>query len=61
MRVKSEDILKPGAKLETRLIDFNDPEVKKLIAYSKREQRKLRRMSEWTQEKQDMLSLVITI
>lgn len=61
MTVKSEDILKPGAKLVVEKIDFNDPEVKKLFENTKREQQRIKRSMRWTQKKQDALRLVITI
>lgn len=41
MKIRSEDILKPGAKLEAVKIDFNDPEVKKFIKQSKALQRQI--------------------
>jgi hypothetical protein len=43
MKVKSEDILKPGAKLIVEKIDFNDPEVKKLLDQTRRYQEAIKR------------------
>lgn len=37
-RLKRSDILKKGAKLKVRRIDFNDPEVKKIMENAKRRQ-----------------------
>ena len=50
MRIKSEDILKPGAKMVVTEIDFNDPEIKKLFADTKRRQHKLKLMCGWRYE-----------
>lgn len=63
MKIKSEDILKPGVKLETVIIDFNSEEVKKFLANSIKEQKKIGRMHprNWTQKQWDMLNNVITI
>lgn len=61
MKVRSEDILKPGAVLKVEKIDFNDPEVKKLFDDTKREQKRIKKLMRWTQKKQDALSRVITI
>lgn len=44
MRVETKDILKPGAVLFTEIVDFNDPEVRKIWNDTRREQRKLLRM-----------------
>lgn len=44
MRVKTEDILKPGAVLVAKIVDFNDPTVRKFWNDTRREQRKLLRM-----------------
>jgi hypothetical protein len=44
MRLKVEDILKPGAKLETGIVDCTDPEIKKLFMQTKREQEKILRL-----------------
>lgn len=43
MRVKTEDILKPGAVLKVEVIDFNDPEVRKLWNDTIRAQKQLLR------------------
>lgn len=59
MRVKSEDILKPGAVLRTELIDTNDPEIKAMLKAHKAACKKLRRR--WTQKDYDNLRKVITI
>lgn len=45
MKVKSEDILKPGVELKVIKIDFNDPEVKRQIAVHHAECRKLNRIN----------------
>jgi hypothetical protein len=58
MKVKAEDILKPGAVLEVRKIDFNDPEVRAFVEYAKREQRKILRYKIVTRK---TLDAVITI
>lgn len=42
MKVPSEKILKPGAKLDVVVIDWNDPDNKKLIANVKRRKKKRR-------------------
>ena len=39
MKVKSSDILKPGAKLEVKLIDFNDPEIKRFVEEALKQQK----------------------
>jgi len=49
-RLKAEDILKPGAVLEVKLIDFNDPEIKKLFAETKRRQLELNSLRGWRYE-----------
>ena len=59
MRVKSEDILKPGAVLRSTCIDFSDPEIKAMLKAHKKACRKLTRR--WTQEDYDNLRKVITI
>jgi hypothetical protein len=59
MRVKSEDILKPGAVLRTEKIDFNDPEIKAMLKAHKKACQKLNHR--WTQEDYDNLRKVITI
>ena len=59
MRVKSEDILKPGAVLRTCEIDFNDPEIKAMLKAHKKACKKLTRR--WTQEDYDRMRQVITI
>jgi len=49
-RVKAEDILKPGAVLEVKEIDFNDPEVKRIFAAHHEEIRKLKLIRGWRYE-----------
>lgn len=44
MRLKSEDILKPGAVLMVDKVDVNDPEIKKMLRDLKKRQKKLIRM-----------------
>lgn len=44
MKLKVEDILKPGCVLEAKKIDFNDPNVRKLWAATRREQKKLAKL-----------------
>lgn len=39
MKLKIEDILKPGAKLQPREIDFNDPEIKAYLKNVQKEQK----------------------
>jgi hypothetical protein len=39
-KLKSSDILKPGAKLKARILDFNDPEVKRMLDAVMEEKRK---------------------
>ena len=41
MKVPSEKILRPGAVLKVKLIDFSDPEVKRFVERSKEIQRRL--------------------
>ena len=38
MKVKSEDILKPGTVLKVEKINFSDPEVKTFVEESKKKQ-----------------------
>lgn len=59
MKVKLEDILKPGAVLRTEKIDFNDPEIKAMLKAHKLACKKLQRR--WTQEDYDNMRKVITI
>jgi len=59
MKVKSEDILKPGAVLRTELIDYNNSEIKAMLKAHKKACRKLTRR--WTQKDYDRMKLVITI
>lgn len=61
MKVKSEDILKPGAVLEVKKIDFTDPRVIEIVKAAKEGYEELKKLTEWTQEKQDNLRRVITI
>lgn len=58
MKVKAEEILKPGAVLEVRKIDFNDPEVRSFVDQTKCEQRKILRYKIVTRK---TLDAVITI
>lgn len=58
MKVKSEDILKPGAVLTVKKIDFNDPAVQAFVEHTKREQRKILRYKIVTRK---TLDTVITI
>lgn len=46
MRLKSEDILKPGAVLRTEKIDYNDEEVKKLFEETRKRQLQLEKLKE---------------
>lgn len=39
-KLKPSDILKPGAKLKARIIDFDDPEVQKMLEAVLEEKRK---------------------
>lgn len=39
-KLKPSDILKPGAKLKVKKIDFNDPEVKRMLKTVREEQKK---------------------
>lgn len=39
-KIKPSDILKPGAKLKVKKIDFNDPEVKRMWEAVRKEQKK---------------------
>ena len=41
MKVRAEDILKPGAVLEVKKIDFNGPDVKAFVAETKRLQKEI--------------------
>ncbi len=50
MKVDSSKILKPGIVLTVKKIDWSDPEVRWLVAYTKREQRKLERLSRYNPE-----------
>lgn len=59
MKVKSEDILKPGAVLRACEIDVNDPEIKAMLKAHKAACKKLQRR--WTQEDYDRMRQVITI
>jgi hypothetical protein len=58
MKVRSEDILKPGALLEVKEIDFTDPDVIKFVKDSKARQRQILRMRIVSSEK---LRQIITI
>lgn len=58
MKVEAEDILMPGAVLEVRKIDFNDPEVRAFVEHTKREQRAILRYKIVTRK---TLDTVITI
>jgi len=58
MRLKNEDILKPGAVLIVEKIDFNDPEVQKLVRLTRLRQRQIMRMKRINPKVWDM---VITI
>jgi hypothetical protein len=44
MKVKSEDILKPGAVLTVEKIDFNSPEVKRILRADALERQKAKRI-----------------
>lgn len=63
MKIKSEDILKPGAVLKVEKIDFNDPEIKRLFAETRRAQERImsNHPRNWTQEQWQSLYNVITI
>jgi siroheme synthase (precorrin-2 oxidase/ferrochelatase) len=50
MRVKLEDILKPGAELIVKKIDFNDPEIKRLFEETKKRQIQLKKLRGWRYE-----------
>lgn len=61
MKLKAEDILKPGAVLETKLIDFKDPANAKIVAayrLTRMRQNKLNRLRKWDPK---VLDLVINI
>jgi hypothetical protein len=63
MKIKSEDILKPGAILKVEVIDWSDPEIKKLYEDCRKEQERIKRLmpQNWTQKQWDMLNNIITI
>lgn len=44
MKVKSEDILKPGAKLEVKKTDWESPEVMAILSKMKCERAEMRRV-----------------
>jgi len=46
-RLKTEDILKPGAVLEVKAIDWNDPIVKEIVAEHKKAMRELKKIHTW--------------
>jgi len=50
MRLKSEDILKPGAVLEVKKIDYNDPEIKRLFDETRKRQQQLEKLNSWRYE-----------
>jgi hypothetical protein len=58
MKVKSEDILRPGVTLQVTKIDFTDPKVKAFVEASKVQQRNILKMRYPSPEK---LSQVITL
>lgn len=43
-KIESSQILKPGAVLEVKKIDFNDPKVKAFVAEAKRQQKMILQM-----------------
>jgi len=47
MRLKTEDILKPGAVLESKAIDWNSPEVKAIMAEHKKSMRESNKIRVW--------------
>jgi hypothetical protein len=61
MKIKTEDILKPGAVLKVEKINWDDPEMKRLFEACRKEQERIARRKRWTQEQWDMLYLRITI
>lgn len=46
-RLKAEDILKQGAVLEPKKIDFDSPEVKAIMKEHKRAMREAKRIKVW--------------
>lgn len=61
MKVKSEDILKPGAKLIVEKIDWTKSPYKEALADTRRRQKALRNQMKYTQEHHDAMSRIITI
>lgn len=61
MKVESEDILKPGAVLTVKKIDFNDPEVRTFLEETKKDQQECIRRMRYDQDYYDNLRKVITI
>ena len=61
MKIKSEDILKPGAVLKVEKIDFNDPAVKRLLEETAKRADQMRKSQRWTQKRYDKLRQIITI
>jgi hypothetical protein len=59
MKVKTKDIFKKGAKFKVSKLDFNDPEVIKMISAVKEEQKKILKRKEIDWEK--MRNTVINI
>lgn len=49
-RIKMEDILKPGAKLEVKKIDFNDPFVKEVMREHRKALREMKKIVTWRYE-----------
>lgn len=58
MKIKEEDILKPGVVLEVKEIDFTDPKVKKFVEHSLRKQKEILQYGKYNPE---AMRKVITI
>lgn len=58
MKVRSEDILKPGAVLKVERINFSDPEVKAFVEESKKKQAEILRFG---RNSHRVWNLVVTI
>jgi len=63
MKVSAEQILKPGAVLTVKKIDFADEQIKDFIQQAVREQKRIRSYMPqyWSQKQWQMLHNVITI
>lgn len=61
MKVRAEDILKPGAVLKVELINWSDPEVKRRAQMVKEQQLSTLSMNKDSKERRDKLRNVINI